>query len=327
MESRPGTTVDARFRDIAARFADRPALRHRSTITYRELDRRSDEFAAQLNQPPAVVGVSLAQPVEAIAAMLGVLKARRAYTLIDPDGPLQRKLAIAEEMAVELVICDSSSGPWRGFFGRWLDPTTGSAATVVADPGAPALGSSACCIVQTSGTTGQPLGIEISHAALLHAIDSYTAFAQITPDDRLTMLTSPAHFAAHSAIFGALLNGACLCVFDVRADGFPAMADWMQQERLTIYQSPPSLFRAFCRQLTADRCFATLRFLRLGGEPALISDYQLFRRYFPAEAQFVNALGISEAAGNVAYFRMHQHPPYQANCSLWALHLPAATFF
>jgi acyl-coenzyme A synthetase/AMP-(fatty) acid ligase/thioesterase domain-containing protein/acyl carrier protein len=306
MESPSDTTVDARFRRIAARFADRPALRHRSTITYRELDRRSDEFAAQLNQSPAVVGVSLAQPVEAIAAMLGVLKARRTYTLIDPDGPLQRKLAIAEEMALELVICDSSSGPWRGFFGRWLDPTTCSAATAVADLGAPALGSSACCIVQTSGTTGQPLGIEISHAALLHAIDSYTAFAQITPVDRLTVLTSPAHFAAHSAIFGALLNGACLCVFDVRTDGFPAMADWMQQERLTIYQSPPSLFRAFCRQLTADRHFATLRFLRLGGEPALMSDYQLFRRYFPAEAQFVNALGISEAAGNVAYFRMQQ---------------------
>jgi len=306
MDRRPDITVDARFRHIAARFADRPALRHRSTMTYRELDRRSDEFAAQLNKPPAVVGISLAQPAEAIAAMLGVLKARRAYTLIDPDAPLQRKLAIAKEMALELVICDSPSGPWRGYFGSWLDPTTCSAATAVADSGGPALGSSACCIVQTSGTTGQPLGVEISHEALLHAIDSYTAFAQITPDDRLTMLTSPAHFAAHSAVFGALLNGACLCLFDVRTDGFSAMADWMQRERLTIYQSPPSLFRAFCRQLTADRHFDTLRFLRLGGEPALISDYQLFRRYFPAEAQFVNALGISEAAGNVAYFRMHQ---------------------
>jgi amino acid adenylation domain-containing protein len=306
MESSSDTTVDARFRRIAARFADRPALRHRSTITYRELDRRSDEFAAQLDQPPAVVGISLAQPAEAIAAMLGVLKARRAYTLIDPDAPLQRKLAIAEEMALELVISDSSSGPWQGFRGRWLDPTAHSSAAAVVDSGGTFLGSSACCIVQTSGTTGQPLGVEISHAGLLHTIDSYTAFAQIAPADRLTMLTSAAHFAAHSAIFGALLNGACLCVFDVRTDGFPAMADWLQREQLTVYQSPPSLFRAFCRQLSPDRHFEALRFLRLGGEPALMADYQLFRRYFPAQAQFVNALGISEAAGNVAYFRMHQ---------------------
>jgi amino acid adenylation domain-containing protein len=305
MESRPDTTVDARFRHIAVRFADRPALRHRSTITYRELDRRSDEFAAQLDQPSAIVGISLTQPVEAIAAMLGVLKARRAYTLIDSDAPLQRKLAIAEEMALELVISDSLSGPWPGFRGRWLDPTTHPAAAA-SDSGGTSLASSACCIVQTSGTTGQPLGVEISHAALLHAIDGYTAFAHITPDDRLTMLTSAAHFAAHSAIFGALMNGACLCVFDVRTDGFPAMADWLQRERLTIYQSPPSLFRAFCRQLSSDRRFDALRFLRLGGEPALLADYQLFRQHFPAQAQFVNALGISEAAGNVSYFRMDQ---------------------
>ncbi|MGO9593510.1 MAG: AMP-binding protein [Steroidobacteraceae bacterium] len=321
MGNRPGT-VDARFRHIATRFADRPALRHRSTITYRELDRRSDEFAAQLIQPPAVVGVSLTQPVEAIAAMLGVLKAGRAYTMIDTDAPLQRKLAIAQEMGLELVICDSSSGPWRGYLGRWLDPTTFSAATHVGDSGGPALGSSACCIVQTSGSTGQPLGVEISHAALLHTIDSYTAFAHITPDDRLTMLTSAAHFAAHSAIFGALLNGACLCVFDVRTDGFPAMTDWMQREQLTIYQSPPSLFRAFCRQLTADRQFATVRFLRLGGEPALFADYQLFQKHFPAEAQFVNALGISEAAGNVAYFRMDRKLPLSGQ--LLPVGLPSA---
>ena len=304
MESPPGTTVDARFSEIASRFEERPALRHRGVITYRQLARRSDEFAAGLKQSPAVIGICLAQPAEAIAAMLGVMKAGRAYTLIDHDARVQRKLAIADEMSIELIMCDAPDGPWLGYSGRWLDPKTLSAESRNCDVGVlRADGAAACCIVQTSGTSGQPLGVEISHAALLHTIDNYTAFARIAPHDRFTMLTSAAHFAAHSAIFGALLNGACLCIFDVRSDGLSAMADWLEQERLTIYQSPPSLFRAFCHQLEAGRQFPAMRLLRLGGEPALLGDFQMFEQHFSTEAQFINALGISEAAGNVAFFR------------------------
>jgi amino acid adenylation domain-containing protein len=300
-------TVISRFREIAERFGGRTAIRQESSITYEELDFRSEQVAEQLSglRPEAapVIGLSLAQAPEAVAAMLGVMKTGRAYTIIDPGAPVKRKQAIAEEMALEVVIGDSALAPWPDFSGLCID-STAAPADLRRDFSASESPDAACCIVQTSGTTGRPLGVEMSHAALLHTIENYAALAAIVPEDRFTMLTSPAHFAAHTAIFGALLNGACLFPFDVRSRGFQAMTDWLEQEALTIYQSPPSLFRAFIRQLPPGKLFSDLRFLRLGGEPALVSDFELFEKHFPASAQFINALGMSEAGGNVAYFRV-----------------------
>ncbi len=308
MKTHPEGTLAGRFREMASRWRDRPAIRHGGAIlSYGELDRKAGEFAARLSafkeEAGPVVGLSLSSPVEAIAAMLGVLQTGCAYAMIDSRAPGPQKLAVAREMALTLVLGDSAGERWPGFAGHWLEASAPVPAHGRGDDLPNVSPSAPACIVQTSGTTGRPLGVEISHAALLHTITNYTELAALGPEDRFTMLTSPAHFAAHSAIFGALLNGACLCPFDVRKRGFAAMADWLDTERLTVYQSPPSLFRSLCRQLAPARKFPALRLLRLGGEVALASDLELFRRHFRPDAVFVNALGISEAAGNVAWFR------------------------
>jgi amino acid adenylation domain-containing protein len=307
MTAASADTVVKRFQEIVARFGSRPAIRQGSTITYEELDRRSDQMAAHLGDlsPEAapVVGLALSLAPETVAAMLGVMKTGRAYVVIDPGAPVKRKQAIAEEMALEVVLGDRASEPWPGFSGRWIDSSAIPTEPIRSENFRSITSASRCCILQTSGTTGQPLGVEVSHASLLHTVDNYAVMAAIVPEDRFTMLTTPAYLAAHSAVLGALLNGACLLPFDVRTLGLAAMADWLEQEALTIYQSPPSLFRAFARQLPKGRVFPSLRFLRLGGEPVLLSDLELFREHFSPNAQFFNTFGISEAGGNVAYLR------------------------
>jgi phenylacetate-coenzyme A ligase PaaK-like adenylate-forming protein/acyl carrier protein len=165
-------------------------------------------------------------------------------------------------------------------------------------------------LVQTSGTTGQPLGVVINHRTLLDTIQNYSAFARITADDRFTLLTAPAFLAAYTAIFGALLNGATLLPFEVKSRGAAKLAAWLREEAVTVYQSTPSLFRVLARNLSPVDRFPQLRFLRLGGEPVLASDFELFRNHFEKSAILANTLGISEAGGNVAYFLMpHDFQP------------------
>lgn len=310
MKPTSSATVTCRFREIAARFCRRPAVHDGKITTYEELDNRSDQIAAHLiritPETPSVIGLSLTSPAEMLAAMLAVMKIGFAYTIIDPGTHPKRKQAIAEEIGLELVLGDQTSEPWPAFSGQWIDAGVISD-ELFRDRLFRSVSSEArCCIVQTSGTTGKPLGVEISHAALLHTIENYSAMATIVPEDRFTMLTSASFFAAQTAIFGALLNGACICPFDVKTRGLAAMTDWLEGEGLTIYQSPPSLFRTFVRQIPKGRSFPALRFLRLGGEPVLVSDFELFKTHFPARAQFVNALGVSEAGGNVAYLRVER---------------------
>ncbi len=308
-------TITARFASIVARFGDRTALREKDLAwTYRELDERSDRHAAALRardrEAGRKVAIALPDPAEFVAAMLGVLKAGKTALFLDPFAPESRRREICRTFAVTAVIAAPGKKPWRDFDGAWLDSRAALETLAPAAVVAPISGFDPCLLVQTSGTTGQPLGVEINHRTLLDTIQNYSAFAGITADDRFTLLTAPAFLAAYTAIFGALLNGATLLPFDVKNWGAGALAAWLREEALTVYQSTPSLFRVLARNLSSADRFPQLRFLRLGGEPVLASDFELFRNHFEKHAVLANTLGISEAGGNVAYFLMrHDFQP------------------
>ena len=69
-------------------------------------------------------------------------------------------------------------------------------------------------------------------------------------------------------IFGALLNGATVCPYDVRSNELGALAQWMAQEEITVFHATPSLYRYLSRRCTSSRAgaFPKLRLVVLGGE-------------------------------------------------------------
>jgi amino acid adenylation domain-containing protein len=305
----PGAeTIPARFAAVVARFPNRTAVREKDLVwTYRELDELSNRYATAVRmtgcEAGATVAVTLTSLSESLAVMLGVLKAGKTFLFLDPAMPEARLHDVCRTFHVAVLIAEPDKMPWSGFPGSWLDNQVARATPARDQAGsAPTSGFDPCLLVQTSGTTGQPLGVVINHRTLLDTIQNYSTFAEITPKDRFTLLTAPSFLSAHTASFGAFLNGATLLPFDVKSHGLRAMARWLQEEAPTLYQSTPTLFRALTKNLSASDRFPQLRFLRLGGEPVLASDYALFRSHFDARAVFANTLGMSEAGGNIAYF-------------------------
>src|SRR6185503_10818751 len=117
------------------------------------------------------------------------------------------------------------------------------------------------------GSTGRPKGVMQTHRNVLHFMMNYTNGLHICSEDRLSLLYSFSVNGGAHDIFAALLNGAALGPYDLKADGFTGVGQWLTDAKITIYHSVPTVFRQFADSLTGREDFSEIRIVRLGGEP------------------------------------------------------------
>ncbi|TMH58427.1 MAG: amino acid adenylation domain-containing protein, partial [Betaproteobacteria bacterium] len=146
-------------------------------------------------------------------------------------------------------------------------------------PAAPA------CLLYTSGTTGIPKGVVLSHSAILARAARYAADYGINQADRLSLLQSFAVSAGIREIYGALLTGATLTFYDVRTRGLGELAQWLNHAGITVFYAVPTIFRLFLE---------TLRVVRLGGEPVREYEVSGFRRHFKRSCVLANGYAATE---------------------------------
>jgi len=309
------TSIPQRFAQQVARHRDRPALvtRDGTCWTYGELDRRAGGVAAALlaflSAPKGggrtgAVALLLSHGGPAVAALLGVLQAGGLYVPLDPTAPPERLAAVLADVRASALLCDGRHAALARLLSGDRLPVIEVDALPPATPSglpevAPGDGS---VLFYTAGSTGRPKGVLQSHRGVLHNVESHTEALALEPADRLTLLSPLPAAASATALFSALLNGACLCPFSVRDEGLAAMAEWIERERITIYHSVPTLFRHFLESLRGGESLASLRIVKLGGEPLPRRDLDLFRSRLPPGCRIVNGLGITEAGGNLCHF-------------------------
>ncbi len=107
-------------------------------------------------------------------------------------------------------------------------------------------------------------------------------------------------------IYGALLNGATLCLFDIRNEGLATIPDWLNDERISIYHSTPTVYRQMMRSMDRNEQLNGLRLVVLGGEAVYPADLDLYRQHCPSECLFVNGLGPTESTVTLQYFLDHR---------------------
>ena len=158
-------------------------------------------------------------------------------------------------------------------------------------------------IIFTSGSTGEPKGVAWSHRGILNKVKNYTADLVLRRSDRHLCLGPCAFSGILKDIFGTLLNGATLLPLDVAQFGLDNLAAYCRQERITIFPTVPTLFRAWGQTLADGEPLPDVRIVRLGGEAATACDLELYRQHFAAGCVLVVGYASTEA-GTVAHWTL-----------------------
>ncbi len=306
-----GQSVPARFEQQVARYGDRPAISSATCeLSYRQLDRLANRIArailARLGDGNEPVAVLFEHDAAGIAAILGVLKAGKCYVPLDPASPAIRTAHLLADSGARLVV---TSARCRPLAIESVGDRLGLLDVDGLDPAAPAERPALdlsprllASMYYTTGSTGRPKGVPETHGNRLVNARRMTNTLRICPEDRLVLLYAMGFSGSVNALFGALLNGARLCPFDLREGGHADLAVWLRQQAITIYHSPPAVFRSFVDSLTDADAFPSLRVVLLASDSVYATDVERYRRRFSDSCLLLNAWGATEAPFFRPYF-------------------------
>ncbi|MFI7388118.1 amino acid adenylation domain-containing protein [Streptomyces sp. NPDC049813] len=240
-----------------------------SRVSYGELDRRANQLAHYLLgagvSPGDVVGVCLPRGTDLVVAVLAVLKAGAAYTMLDVRFPARRLTSVASDAGVRTVVT-APGGPFAG--PRW-SPVDPALPAVSACPGTPpdvaTYGEDVACVMFTSGSTGAPKGVITPHRALTGTLTGQTFTGNGA--GQVWLQCSPVSWDAFALeLFGPLLHGAT-CVLQPGDVTDPALVtELVARHAITTLHVSASLLNHLLDE--RPETFDGVRHVMTGGEAA-----------------------------------------------------------
>lgn len=230
---------------IAVRFKDQE-------ISYGKLEERSNQLANFLldagAKPGDLIGVYMARSLDLVVSLLGTMKAGCAYLPLDPMFPLSRVRYMLEDSGAKYLLTDEDLAgalqPFSGTIiigGRANDDISGASTTPPAVPSSP---DALAYVLYTSGSTGQPKGVMVTHRNLSNFLQAMALEPGLDSSHSLVAVTTTSFDISVLELFLPLTVGAELIVASVtQATDGELLRSLLERTGATHMQATPTTWK------------------------------------------------------------------------------------
>ncbi|MCO7190826.1 non-ribosomal peptide synthetase [Pseudoalteromonas sp. XMcav2-N-2] len=297
-------------------FSQQVSLRAQATaltdgtqdVSFAELEANAKALAhgliAQGCCPGDAVVLALPRSVDLIRALLAIWYAGGVYVPVDPGFPAERIEYIANKVKAKILICEESlldSCQALTVPQCCIDTPQALASTI--HPACELPGPSALAYVLfTSGSTGQPKGVEISHQALAEHIRWHVSEFDLQPQDSCLLITPVVFDASINALLPFMACGSSLYLAPADVHNEPdRLIALLRDNHISQLHLVPSMLDILLQQPE----FATLdslRYVKAGGEALKASTVTAFYQALPG-SELINLYGPTECCVDSLFWR------------------------
>ena len=260
---------------------------HRNYLTYLELSKESDRWAAILMhrgiQPDTITAVMTDRSAEMIIGIFAILKAGGAYLPIDPEYPEARIKYILTDSNAKLLLAHSSINEKKYITKETIlldDQCIDFRELISVEICHSHSATNLAYIIYTSGSTGKPKGVAVRHRSAVNLLNALSWQYPLSASDRYLLKTSFVFDVSVSELFGWYWGGGSLVILEKGGEKNPRkILNTIEGTGITHINFIPSGFNVFLEILELQSIYklSTLKYIFLAGEvlsPALVNKFR-----------------------------------------------------
>ncbi|WP_345027386.1 condensation domain-containing protein, partial [Flavivirga jejuensis] len=254
-----------------------------TTMTYAELDKRSNQLAHYLIEEYAIqkedfIGVKLDRSDELIISLIAILKTGGAYLPIDPNYPKNRIEYIESDSQCKVSITPKLFSDFKIKESKYKEKS----------PKVSIQSDTLAYIIYTSGSTGRPKGVMIEHGGIVNTVTAQINHFSIRNSEHCLQFSNQSFDASIWEILITLLSGSKLFIIEeaIKSD-IALMTNFINDNKITWVTLPP----AFVKLIDIANLH-TVKTLITAGEEAPIAKAKAFSK----KGKYINAYGPTETS-------------------------------